>query len=140
MDWPTLEQQDDTIKAFKDLGIKVNITELDIDVLPAVVRSNSADVSLRAEAEAKANPYVNGLPGDVQQALAKRYADLFAVYCKYKGTVSRITLWGVTDGDSWLNGWPVRGRTSYPLLFDRQGQPKPAVQAIIDVARKGASK
>ena len=36
--------------------------------------------------------------------------------------------------DSWLNDWPVKGRTSYPLLFDRSGQPKPAYDAVIRVA------
>jgi endo-1,4-beta-xylanase len=67
----------------------------------------------------------------VQQALAKRYADLFAVYLKHRAEMSRVTLWGVTDADSWLNNWPVRGRTSYPLLFDRNGKPKPAFDAVI---------
>ena len=136
MEWPTLEQQAATIEAFKALGIKVNITELDVDVLPAASQQRTADVALNVEAQAKLNPYKDGLPDALQQALAKRYADLFAVFCKYPGTISRITFWGVADSDSWLNNWPVRGRTSYPLLFDRQGQPKPAFQAVVDVAKK----
>ena len=140
MEWPTIEQQDATILAFQQLGIKVNITELDIDVLPAASQQRTADVGLSVEAQAKLNPYAGGLPDTVQQALARRYADLFAVFCKYRGTISRVTFWGVTDGDSWLNNWPVRGRTSYPLLFDRQGQPKPAFQAVIRTARQGSVK
>ncbi len=136
MEWPTLEQQTATIEAFKALGIKVNITELDVDVLPAASQQRTADVGLNVEAQAKLNPYKDGLPDAVQQALAKRYADLFTVFCKYPGTISRITFWGVADGDSWLNNWPVRGRTSYPLLFDRQGQPKPAFQAVVAAAKK----
>ena len=136
MEWPTVEQQDATILAFKELGIKVNITELDVDVLPAASRQQTADVGLSVEAQAKLNPYSAGLPDAVQQALARRYGDLFAVFTKYRGTVSRITFWGVTDGDSWLNNWPVQGRTSYPLLFDRQGQPKAAFQAVIRTAQK----
>jgi endo-1,4-beta-xylanase len=134
MEWPTLQQQDDTIAAFKALGVKVCITELDVDVLPAAGRAPTADVSATAAATANSNPYVNGLPDAVQQALAKRYADLFGVYLKYAGTVTRVTLWGVTDGDSWKNDFPVRGRTNYPLLFDRAGKPKPAVDAIIKAA------
>jgi len=70
----------------------------------------------------------------VLQALAKRYADLFGVFMKHRASMSRITFWGVTDADSWLNGWPVRGRTSYPLLFDREGKPKPAFNAVIRTA------
>ena len=46
--------------------------------------------------------------------------------------MSRVTFWGVTDRDSWLNNWPVPGRTSYPLLFDREGKPKPAFDAVIE--------
>jgi endo-1,4-beta-xylanase len=68
--------------------------------------------------------------------LAKRYASLFAVYLKHRDVVTRVTFWGVDNGSSWLNNWPIRGRTSYPLLFDRGGQPTPAFDAVIETARK----
>jgi len=136
MDWPTLEEQGAAIAAFEKLGIKVNITEFDIDVLPSATQQRTADVSLSVEAQAKLNPYKDGLPDAVQEALAQRYADLFGVFLKHRGTISRITFWGVTDADSWLNNWPVRGRTSYPLLFDRTGKPKPAFDAVIRTAAK----
>ena len=135
MTWPTVAQQDSTLAAFGALGVKVNITELDIDVLPAATRSQTAEVTLSAAPAAALNPYVGGLPDSVQQALARRYADLFGVYMKYRDVIERVTFWGVTDGDSWLNGWPVRGRTSYPLLFDRAGQPKSAFDAVLRMAR-----
>jgi endo-1,4-beta-xylanase len=70
----------------------------------------------------------------VQQALAKRYADLFTVFLKHRDVITRVTFWGGTDAGSWLNDWPVRGRTSYPLLFDRHAQPKPAYYAVIETA------
>jgi endo-1,4-beta-xylanase len=137
LDWPSAELEDATITAFAKLGIKVAITELDIDVLPPVVRG-SADVSLSVKADPKLNPYANGLPDAVQKALAKKYADLFAVYLKHRAVMSRVTFWGVTDGDSWKNNWPVVGRTDYPLLFDRAGQPKPAFDAVIQQAARPA--
>ena len=136
MDWPTLEQQSATIDAFAALGVKVNITELDVDVLPRTQRQNTADVSATAAGTAASNPYPVGLPDEVQQALAKRYADLFRVFINHCDTITRITFWGVTDGDSWLNNFPTRGRTNYPLLFDRQGKPKPAFDAVIQTARQ----
>jgi len=139
MTWPTVEQQDSTITAFAALGIKVNITELDVDVLPPVTRNPTADVSARAAFEARQNPFAAGLPDSLQQALAKRYADLFAVFLKHRDVVDRVTFWGVADGDSWLNNWPVRGRTSYPLLFDRQHRPKPAFEAVMDAARRAGA-
>ena len=130
MDWPTPAQVDATIDAFAKLGGKVMITELDIDVLPPTSRSQAAEVSMKVALQAKLNPYTNGLPDTVQQALAKRYAELFATFVKHSDKIKRVTFWGVTDGDSWLNNWPVRGRISYPLLFDREGKPKPAFQAV----------
>jgi endo-1,4-beta-xylanase len=139
LDWPSVEQQDATIAAFAKLGIKVNITELDIDVLPRAVRSQGAEVTLNAENSAQLNPYPNGLPDSMQQTLAKRYADLFAVFVKHRDAIERVTFWGVADGDSWLNNWPVRGRTSYPLLFDRAGQPKPAFDAVVKTSKSGKS-
>jgi endo-1,4-beta-xylanase len=45
--------------------------------------------------------------------------------------LERVTFWGVTDGDSWLNNWPDAGRRSYPLLFDQNGKIKPAFAAVV---------
>ena len=134
LDWPSAEQEDATISDFAVLGIKVAITELDIDVLPSTRHQPTADVSLKIEQNAALNPYAKGLPDSVQQQLATRYADLFSVYFKHRDAVERVTFWGVTDAGSWLNDWPVKGRTSYPLLFDRNGQPKPAYDAVLRVA------
>lgn len=135
MDAPSNKQVDAAISAFGELGLKVMITELDVDVLPLAFQYSGADVSLSAELQPRLNPYAKGLPHSVQQALARRYAGLFGVYLKHRGTLTRVTFWGVTDGDSWLNNWPVKGRRNYPLLFDRSGQPKPAFDAVIHAAR-----
>jgi endo-1,4-beta-xylanase len=140
LDWPGVEQLDTTITEFGKLGVKVMITELDIDVLPEATPGQGADASMNVEAQAELNPYAQGLPDSVQQALARRYADLFSVFLKHRDVVTRVTFWGVTDADSWLNHWPVKGRTSYPLLFDRHAQPKPAFHAVIATARKELSK
>jgi endo-1,4-beta-xylanase len=135
LQWPSAQLEDETIAAFAKLGVKVAITELDIDVLPRGVRSNTADVGYNIKADPKLNPYPDKLPDEQQQALAQRYADLFAVYIKHSDVVNRVTLWGVTDSDSWLNNWPVRGRTSYPLLFNRDGKPKAAFDAVVQAAK-----
>jgi endo-1,4-beta-xylanase len=136
MDWPTNDQVDETIAAFAKLGVKVMITELDVDLLPPATSSQGAEVTTNVALQARLNPYAGGLPDDVQRRLAERYAGLFAVYVRHRADVQRVTFWGVTDAQSWLNGWPVRGRTSYPLLFDRSYQPKPAFAAVIAEARR----
>jgi endo-1,4-beta-xylanase len=133
-------KHDTTIAVLGALGVKVNITELDVDVLPAATRNRTADVSVRVQGQgggaSAVNPYVDGLPDSLQQALAKRYSDFFKVFMKHRGVVDRVTLWGVGDGDSWLNNWPMPGRTNYPLLFDRQDLPKPAFKAVIEAASR----
>lgn len=131
---PTAEQEDATISAFGALGLKVAISELDINVLPTAGHQATGDLNLHIAQNPKLNPYVNGLPEAVQQQLARRYADLFRVFKKHAGVVTRVTFWGVTNGDSWLNNWPVRGRTNYPLLFNRDGDPTPAFYAVANTA------
>lgn len=132
--WPTVDEEDATISAFSALGLKVAISELDIDVLPPTGHHAGAEVTLNIEQNPALNPYANGLPDSIQQELGKRYAELFRVFLKHRGVVTRVTFWNVTDRESWLNDWPVKGRTSYPLLFDRSGQPKPAYDAVIQTA------
>ena len=127
---PSLENVEATIVAFGSLGVKVMITELDVDTVQATQRQTSADVSEVARATGSST---NALSDAMQQQLANRYADLFRVFLKHRDVVDRVTLWGVTDGDSWLNR---PGRVNHPLLFDREGKPKPAFDAVIRVANQ----
>jgi endo-1,4-beta-xylanase len=139
-DNPPMENIEQSIKEFSALGIQVAFTELDLSVLPNPRgRANSADISQTAQYNESINPYTKGLPDSVQQKLANAYANLFSLFLKYKDNIDRITFWGVNDGQSWLNGFPVRGRTNYPLLFDRQYKPKPAFYAVIDRKTKGSA-
>lgn len=140
LNWPSAQLEDETISAFAKLGVKVAITELDIDVLPRGANTHTADIDYNIKSDSRLNPYPDALPDAVQQELAHRYADLFAVYVKHSDVVNRVTLWGVTDSDSWLNNWPVRGRTSYPLLFDREGKPKPAFDGVIQAAKAASAR
>lgn len=134
MGWPSAAQFDSTVVELGALGIPVHITELDIDVLPTIWGRPTADLDATAEARAALNPYVSGLPDSVQAAFSARYRDLFDVLVRHADMVERVTFWGVHDGASWLNGWPVPGRTNYPLLFDRAGAPKPAYDAVMAFA------
>ncbi len=133
--FPTVEQQDETIKEFADLGVKVIISELDINVLPDPVGFSGAEVTLNFEMQEKLDPYKKGLPLEIQKKLADRYLALFKVYRKQNEHITRITFWNVTDGDSWLNNFPIRNRTNYPLLFDRTGREKLAFQTLMELIR-----
>ncbi len=136
-----LAEVEDSIKQFAALGLKVMITELDMGVLPT--RYRGADVSVRErmtpEQRAEMDPYVAGLPDDVAQKQAELYRQVFEMFVRHRDVIGRVTFWGTHDGDSWLNGFPIPGRTDYPLLFDRQGRPKPAFRAVLQAAQPGGS-
>ncbi len=128
---PTLEEIEQTILDFSALGVKVAITELDITVLPNPWDVVGADVNQRAEASEKMNPYPKALPEDIKIQLAARYESIFKLFIKHQDKISRVTLWGVNDGQSWLNDWPIKGRSNYPLLFDRDFKPKEAYNSVM---------
>jgi endo-1,4-beta-xylanase len=129
---PQIEQIDRLIIDFAKVGVKVNFTELDISALPNKVKKITAETSKIVNYDSIYNPYKKGLPDSVMLKLAKRYADLFTLFHKHKDKITRVTFWGLTDGDTWLNNWPMPGRTNYPLLFDRNYQIKrPIFEAVI---------
>jgi len=135
LDGPSLEAIEASIEAFRDAGVKVMITELDIDVLPKAWGHIGADISALQEYKDELNPYTDGLPEEIQQQQAERYRDLFELFARHSDTIEFVTFWGTHDGKSWLNNFPVRGRTNYPMLFDRDLQPKPAFFSVIEAAQ-----
>jgi endo-1,4-beta-xylanase len=128
---PPLEEIEASVEAFAALGLQVSFTEVEVTVLPVPGDDAGADISTKFEMEEWLNPYREGLPDSVQNVLAMRYKALFGLFLDHSDQIDRVTFWGVHDGVSWKNNWPVRGRTNYPLLFDRQGNPKPAFDAVI---------
>lgn len=126
---------EDSIIAYSELGLRIHLTELDIDVLPSVWNLPVAEISTRFEYKPERDPYINGLPKEIDDQLAKAYETLFKILIKHKDKVDRVTFWGVSDDASWLNGFPIPGRTNYPLLFDRNKQPKGAYFRLLDLKK-----
>lgn len=126
-----MEYIEQSIREFAALGVDVMFTELDLSVLPNPWNGNSAELSQTERYSKHLNPYPDGLPDSIEQAQARAYETLFRLFLKYRDQVGRVTFWGVHDGQSWLNNWPIRGRTNYPLLFDRRMMPKSAFHQII---------
>jgi endo-1,4-beta-xylanase len=136
LDSPDMAIVDKSIGEYGALGMKVMITEMEINVLPTPTRFYGAEISNRGAYLDSLNPYVEGLPDSVQTQLTNRYAELFRILLKHDDAVTRVTFWGVHDGYSWKNGWPIPGRTNYPLLFDRNYGLKPAYHAVLKEAEK----
>ena len=132
--YPPLEELEASIVAFGQLGIPVMFTELDISVLSFPSQGQmGADISQNFALQAELNPYVEGLPAERSQELADAYTDLFSLFLKHRNLIDRVTFWNLTDGSTWRNNWPMRGRTDYPVLFDRQNQPKQAYRALVEL-------
>lgn len=134
MDFPSVEEFEKSIVAFSELGVKVMITELDLTVLPSPWSKTGANIADKADYQERMNPYKTGVPAEVNAEWEQKYLDFFQLFVKHKDKISRVTLWGLTDTDSWKNDWPIKGRTDYPLLFDRNYQPKPIVKKIMKAA------
>lgn len=136
LEFPTLDEFEKSILAYSSLGVKVMMTELDLSILPSPWTTTGANVSDKAAYQEKMNPYQKGVPTEKYAEWEKVYLDFFKLFIKHQDKISRVTLWGLTDGDSWKNDWPIRGRTDYPLLYDRNHQPKPIVSKIIEISQK----
>ena len=137
-DYPSdLKEVEDSIMAFANTGLKIHITELDLSVLPFPDKDNQgADISLDIALNETFNPFAEGLNRSRTRAFNQQYTDLFKIFFKHKNKIERITFWGVTDGDSWRNDWPMKGRTDYPLLIDRNRQLKPTAFDIFELANQ----
>ena len=136
MDYPDLGDYKAAIDAYAAAGVKVMLTELDLSALPSPRRNVGANISDIEAYRNEMNPYTGDLPDSVATAWTNRMAALFKLFIDNRDKMERVTLWGVTDGQSWKNDFPMRGRTDYPLLFDRNYQPKTIVSTIIQEAEK----
>jgi endo-1,4-beta-xylanase len=134
MDNPTLEATENCFKELKAAGVKVLITEWDISILPNPY--SGANISVNFKYSPEMDPYRDGVPDSIQQKWNKRVLDMFQLYFKYNDVIDRVTFWGLNDAVSWLNNFPIRGRTDYPLLFDRNNRRKTVVDEIIKMAKK----
>lgn len=106
-----------TMKKFGDLGVKVYITEFDVDV--------------------------SKVPGTQEQKWAYQatlYHDMLQA-CLESKVCTSFTTWGISDATSWItcmDPWcTVRVPTADPLMFDKDYNPKPAYFAVRDALQQG---
>lgn len=123
-----LQEIEDTIVEVEKLGLKIVVSELDIDVIPRA--KWWAENGKYRDELSKVDPYREGCPPEILERQAKQYGDLFAIFKKHSKTVLRISFWNLHDGQSWLNYFPWN-RVNHPLLFDRERNRKPAFEAVI---------
>ena len=131
LDYPSIDEIEKSILTIHEAGYRVHFTELDIDVLPNMWEIEGADLSDNFKSNDQLNPYKSSLPDSISSLLSDRYSEIFKLFSKHSDKIDRVTFWGLSDGHSWKNDWPAKGRTNYPLLFDRENNPKQAYMDII---------
>jgi len=107
---PDLSKLKPFIKKIETLGLKFEITEL--------------DVRLRLF-DGHADPY---------QAQGDFYRDLTKI-CLESPAFNGLTVWGISDKDSWFDGMPYFTKPNEPLIFDKEMNPKPAYFGIIEALK-----
>jgi hypothetical protein len=114
LDWPTYEDIRYALELFSSLGLEIQITELDI----SVYSWNDSAVYSKP-------------PIELLEKQAERYKKLFDIFKEYSNVITKVTLWGVADDDTWLDNFPVPNRKNWPLLFDVNHRPKESFWRIV---------
>ncbi len=117
---PSQEELEKSIKLFSSLGLQVQITELDISVYGG--NQGGQMINGRRDTSSAFTP-------EMEQKQLEQYKMAFDVFMKYKKQITGVTFWNVSDRHSWLDG---RGRKNYPLLFDKNLQPKKAYWEVVN--------
>lgn len=134
MEGPSVEEFETSINKLAGVGVKVMVTEWDISILPSPYHHTGANIADRFRYSEEMDPYRQGVPAEVQAEWDARVLEMFDLFLKHSDVIDRVTVWGLSDGMSWKNDFPMRGRCDYPLLFDRNNQAKPVIQKMIKLA------
>ena len=118
---PSKEQLEQTLHDFSQVGMPMQITELDISVYPKEHTSR----------ERKAEDYDTVFTKEKELRQVAVYKMCFELFRKYRRNISSVTFWNISDRSSWLDNFPVRGRKDYPLLFDKELKPKKAFWEVV---------
>jgi len=118
---PTRGQLDSTLQQMSQLGVALQITELDVSVYPKE----------HVARERRAEDADTAFSADKRQKQEEVYRMCFELFRKYRKVITGVTFWNISDRHSWLDDFPVRGRKDYPLLFDRGLQPKSAFWKVV---------
>jgi endo-1,4-beta-xylanase len=118
---PSREQLESTLTRFTELGLQLQITELDISVYP---KEHNAR-------ERKTDDTDTSFTPEKEQKQLDAYKMCFELFRNHKKAISSVTFWNISDRHSWLDNFPVRDRKDYPLLFDKDLKPKKVYGEIV---------
>ncbi len=112
--WPSADSIRQSLEMYSELGLEIQITELDISVY--------------AWGD---NSMLPGMTLDLLKRQADRYQTLFNIFKDFD-QIKKVTTWGFADDDTWLDNHPVRGRKDWPMMFDIDQKPKEAFWRVVE--------
>jgi endo-1,4-beta-xylanase len=115
---PTLDDIRAAIERYASLGLQLHITEMDVSVFAFEDRRTD----------------LTAPTAEMMQLQEERYGDMFQLFREYSDVLTSVTFWGAADDYTWLDGFPVRGRKNWPMLFDTKHQPKGSYYKVISQA------
>ena len=133
-----IEQYEHAIRTIAALGVPTFFSEVDLSVLPNPFGFSGANISDKFAYRKEMDPYVDGLTKEKNAEIENFWVDFYQLLLRHRESVSRVSFWCLNDANSWRNDFPIKGRTDYATLFDRQNRPKPVVQKLIALVRPGA--
>ncbi|TZF85607.1 endo-1,4-beta-xylanase (plasmid) [Pedobacter sp. BS3] len=117
---PSAGELQTAIEKYASLGLKVQITELDVSVYPW-------EKNMRSRRPGEQDSFTP----ELEERQREQYKMIFDMFRKYKNIITGVTFWNISDRHTWLDNYPVPGRKNYPLLFDQNLRRKQAYQDVI---------
>ena len=130
-----IQEYEHSINTIVATGVPTFFSELDISVLPNPYGFSGANVSDRFAYRPEMDPYKKGLSKQQEQAIEDFWLSFYRMLLPHHKDILRVNFWCLNDANSWRNDFPIKGRTDYATLFDRQNRPKPFVQKLIDLVK-----
>ena len=129
------KEYDHSIRTIAATGVPTFFSELDISVLPNPYGFSGANVSDMFAYRPEMDPFKNGITKEKEAELGQFWVDFYKMLIPHRNDVLRVTFWCLNDGNSWRNDFPIKGRTDYATIFDRQSQPKTFIQEMINLVK-----
>ena len=130
-----VQEYEHSIQTIVATGVHTFFSELDISVLPNPFGFSGANVADRFAYRPEMDPYRNGLTKQQEKKVEDFWVSFYQMLLRHHQDILRVNFWCLNDANSWRNDFPIKGRTDYATLFDRQNQRKPFVQKLIDLVK-----
>lgn len=135
VDNSVIKQYEQSINTIVSAGVPTFFSELDLSVLPNPYGFSGANVSDKFAYRPEMDPFKKGLSKKKEAEMEQFWVDFYKMLIPHRQDVLRLGFWCLNDANSWRNDFPIKGRTDYATLFDRQNKPKPLVKKLIELVK-----